>query len=63
MHQSFQNLVEKVGIEEGEALRMCSLYPAQVLGCADTRGKIAPGYAAQFVVLSKEGHLADTLIV
>ena len=63
MHQSFRNLVEKVGIEEGEALRMCSLYPAQVLGCADTRGKIAPGYAAQFVVLSKEGRLADTLIV
>ena len=63
MHQSYRNLVDKVGIEEGEALRMCSLYPAQVLGCADKRGKIAPGYTAQFVVLSKEGQLADTLSV
>jgi N-acetylglucosamine-6-phosphate deacetylase len=40
---------------------MCSLYPAQVLGCSDTRGKIAPGYAAQFVVLTKQLTLADTL--
>jgi N-acetylglucosamine-6-phosphate deacetylase len=61
IHQCLLNLVEKVGIEVGEALRMCSLYPAQVLGCADKRGKIAPGYAAQFVVLSKELTLVDTL--
>jgi N-acetylglucosamine-6-phosphate deacetylase len=61
MHQSLVNLVEKVGIEADEALRMCSLYPAQVLGCSDTRGKIAPGYAAQFVVLTKQLTLADTL--
>jgi N-acetylglucosamine-6-phosphate deacetylase len=57
MHQSFLNLVKKAGIETGEALRMCSLYPAQVLKADDKYGKIAPGYAAQFVVLNKEWNL------
>lgn len=61
IYQCLINLVEKVGIEVDEALRMCSLYPAQVLGCEDKRGKIAPGYAAQFVVLSKQLTLVDTL--
>lgn len=61
IYQCFKNLVEQVGIEVDEALRMCALYPAQVLGCADTRGKIAPGSAAQFVVLDKQLRLKDTL--
>ncbi|HEY1114746.1 MAG TPA: N-acetylglucosamine-6-phosphate deacetylase [Chitinophagaceae bacterium] len=61
IYQCFMNLVEKVGIEVDEALRMCSLYPAQVLGCADKRGKIAPGCAAQFVVLNKQLTLVETL--
>ena len=54
MFGSFKNLVEKVGIEKGEALRMCSLYPAEVLGCADTYGKIAPGYVSNLVVINND---------
>jgi N-acetylglucosamine-6-phosphate deacetylase len=54
MHQSFLNLVNKVGIEREEALRMCSLYPAEVIKKDHLYGKIAPGYAAQFLVLDKE---------
>lgn len=54
MHQAFVNLVLHAGIEWGEALRMCSLYPAQVLGVDDRYGKIAPGYAGQLLVLDKE---------
>jgi N-acetylglucosamine-6-phosphate deacetylase len=53
MHGSFLNLVNKVEIEIGEALRMCSLYPAQMIGCHHLYGKIAPGYAAQFVAINK----------
>ena len=63
IYKCFKNLVEKVGVEVDEALRMCAFYPAQVLGCADTRGKIAPGYAAQFVVLDNQLTLVDTLTV
>ncbi len=62
MHGSFLNLVNKVGIETGEALRMCGLYPAQVLRCDKRYGKIAPGYAAQFLVFNKELQLVDVIL-
>ena len=53
MHTAFYKLVMQVGIEVEEALRMCSLYPARALQMAHLYGKIAPGFAAQFVVLDK----------
>ena len=59
MHQSFLNLVSKAGIEKEEALRMCSIYPAEVIKCDHLYGKIAPGYAAQFLVLDKDLNFVD----
>ncbi len=61
MHRTMQNLVQQAGIPVEEALRMCSLYPAQVLGCDDSNGKIAPGAMAQFVVLTKQLALVDVI--
>jgi N-acetylglucosamine-6-phosphate deacetylase len=54
MHQAFSNLVKHAGVETDEALRMCSLYPAEVLKCDDHYGKIAPHYAGQFLVLNDQ---------
>jgi N-acetylglucosamine-6-phosphate deacetylase len=48
------NLVQKAGIDLDEAVKMCSLYPAELLGCADKYGKIAPGYSEEFLVLDKD---------
>lgn len=53
MHRSFLNLIAKAGIETDDAYRMCSLYPAEVIKLDHLYGKIAPGYAAQFLVLDK----------
>lgn len=61
MHQAFYNLVHHVNIEAAEAHRMCSLYPAQTLGCPHRYGKIAPAYAAQFVVLDAELKLLNVI--
>ncbi len=61
MYDAFYNLVTKVGIKVEEALRMCSLYPAKTLGIEHQYGKIAPGFAAQFVVLNKQLKLADVV--
>jgi N-acetylglucosamine-6-phosphate deacetylase len=58
MHQAFSNLVTYAGVEPDEALRMCSLYPAEVLQCADRYGKIAPHYAGQFLVLNDQWEVA-----
>ncbi|HEY0732139.1 MAG TPA: N-acetylglucosamine-6-phosphate deacetylase [Chitinophagaceae bacterium] len=63
MHSAFLNLVERAGIEKEEALRMCSLYPAQVIQMDHLYGKIAPGYQAQFVVLNKQLRLVDTIVL
>ena len=54
MTKALQNLVNHVGIDLGEALRMCSLYPAQVIKSSNFLGRIAPGYNADVVILNKE---------
>ncbi|MFM6925158.1 MAG: N-acetylglucosamine-6-phosphate deacetylase [Ferruginibacter sp.] len=51
MYKALQNLVKYVGIETGEAIRMCSLYPAQVMQLDDQFGRIAKGYKANIVLL------------
>lgn len=61
MYQAFYNLVKKAGVETEEALRMCSLYPARVLKMQHLYGKIAPGFAAQFVVLNKKLELVEVI--
>ena len=61
MHQAFLNLVNSAGVEVDEALRMCSLYPSEVIGCNDTYGKIAPGYVGQFLLLNKQLQLVDVI--
>ena len=50
MMKSVKNLVQHCDIELDEALRMCSLYPAQVLGLNDL-GRIEKGYKASFIEL------------
>lgn len=50
MAGSVKKLVDHCGIAVEEALRMCSLYPAEVMRMDDRFGKIAEGYEAKFVV-------------
>jgi N-acetylglucosamine-6-phosphate deacetylase len=61
MHKAVLNLVNKVHIPVEEAIRMCSLYPAQLMKLDHLYGKIAPGYTAQFVVLDQEYRLQDVI--
>jgi N-acetylglucosamine-6-phosphate deacetylase len=61
MYQAFLNLINGVGIELDEALRMCSLYPARALRCDDMYGKIVPQAAGQLIVLDNELRLLDVI--
>ena len=54
MNKAVQNLVKHTGIEPGEALRMCSLYPAKVIGLEKELGKIEKGYQAKMVLLDEK---------
>ncbi len=60
MYKALQNLVKEVGIETGEAIRMCSLYPASVMQLDGELGRIAKGYKAKMVLLPEL--LDDTVI-
>lgn len=51
LQKAVNNLVAHAGLERGEAMRMCSLYPARVIGMEDQLGKIAAGYQAKLLVL------------
>jgi N-acetylglucosamine-6-phosphate deacetylase len=61
MHKAFKNLVEYAGIDVEEVLRMCSLYPAQVLKCDDQYGRIVPQAAGQFLVLDKQLEIVEVI--
>jgi N-acetylglucosamine-6-phosphate deacetylase len=60
MHKAFVNLVNETAIPVEEALRMCSLYPAELLGKTGY-GRIAPGYAAQLVAIGNNLELLDVI--
>ncbi|HYC39733.1 MAG TPA: N-acetylglucosamine-6-phosphate deacetylase [Chitinophagaceae bacterium] len=53
MFQAFRNLVGHCRIEAGEALRMCSLYPARLLGRPEL-GMIAAGTGAPLVLIDND---------
>ncbi|MGB8844014.1 MAG: N-acetylglucosamine-6-phosphate deacetylase [Aliidongia sp.] len=56
------NCVTLLGLDLEEALRMASLYPAQFLGLADRRGRIAPGYVADLTLLGAKLEVLGTWV-
>lgn len=54
MARAVQNLVNHVGIDLGEAIRMCSLYPAQLMGLGNKLGKIEKGYDAKLLLVNEQ---------
>lgn len=53
MQKAMANLVNHCGIEMGEAIRMCSLYPARLIGLDHELGKIKKGYKAKLVAINQ----------
>ncbi|WP_029007703.1 N-acetylglucosamine-6-phosphate deacetylase [Azospirillum halopraeferens] len=67
MASAVRNAVRRVGIPADEALRMASTYPAAALGLAAPgtpggRGRIAPGFAADLVLLDADFRARATWI-
>jgi N-acetylglucosamine-6-phosphate deacetylase len=54
MNKAVKNLVEHCNVELGEALRMCSLYPARVIKMENELGCIKPGVTAAFVIMNEK---------
>ena len=62
MMKAVKNCVEKVHIELDEALRMASLYPAQLAGISHERGKIEKGYKAELAVFDTKLEMVETIM-
>lgn len=56
MHSVFKTAVERCGIPLLEAVKMASETPARIMGLT-TKGKIAPGYDADCLILDKDYNL------
>jgi N-acetylglucosamine-6-phosphate deacetylase len=52
--KSVNNLINEVGIDLGEAVRMCSLYPAKVMKHAEITGKITVNENADLLCLTAD---------
>ncbi len=61
MMKAVRNCVENTGIPLEEALRMASVYPAEVMKIPD-KGRIKPGYKADFVVFDKNYNVEQVII-
>ena len=53
MLKACNNIITHCGIAIEEALRMCSLYPAQAFGLDSQLGKLEPGYQAAYISLKE----------
>ena len=62
MAQAVRNCIGLLGLPREEALRMASLYPAEFLGMADRRGRLAPGYQADLTLLDQGNHVLGTWV-
>ena len=60
--KSINNLVEEVGIDLGEAIRMCSLYPAKVMKNKKLLGAIEIGGKADLLCLSSNHELIKMIV-
>lgn len=60
--KSVNNLIEKVGIDLGEAICMCSTYPAQVMKKENISGTIEVNKKGDLLCLSTDLHLMKVLL-
>jgi N-acetylglucosamine-6-phosphate deacetylase len=62
MRRAVQNMVELAGLPLQLVLPLATEVPARILGLADRKGKLAPGYDADLVVLNERFEVAATYL-
>ncbi len=62
LDQALRNLITFSGCSLAEALPTVTTTPARLLGLADQRGQLAPGFAADLVLLSPELQVVMTVV-
>jgi N-acetylglucosamine-6-phosphate deacetylase len=62
LDQALRNLITFSGCSLAEALPTVTTTPARLLGLADQSGQLAPGFAADLVLLSPELEVVMTVV-
>lgn len=62
MDAALRNILAATGCSLAEASRMCSATPARAVGLDDRKGRIAPGYDADIVVLDAALRVVKTIV-
>jgi N-acetylglucosamine-6-phosphate deacetylase len=62
LNQGVRNIVEHTRIDPVEALQMASLYPAELLGIDNIKGKIKEGYDADVLVLDEDYQVLEAFV-
>jgi N-acetylglucosamine-6-phosphate deacetylase len=62
LDKALRNLIAFTGCSLAQAIRTISSTPATVLGIADRKGQIAPGFDADLVLLTADHRVAATII-
>ncbi len=62
LDRAVQNAIRVGGMDAGDALRAASLNPATAIGMSASRGKLAPGYPADMVVLNSQREVVHTIV-
>ena len=62
MASAVRFMVDAIGVSREEALRMASLYPAEIMGAAPGRGRLVAGARADFVCLTHQLDLKSAWI-
>lgn len=62
LDQALRNIIEITGCSLSDALTMMTVTPARLLGLEGTLGRIAPGCAADLVLLTPDLHVRQTIV-
>lgn len=62
LERAVANMVRLVGVPLSSSLQMASLNPARVLGLAQRKGRLAPGYDADLVCLDADFNVRLTVV-
>lgn len=60
--KTINNLVTEVGIDLGEAIRMCSVYPSQVMQIPEMTGKIIVNSPANLLLMNSDRRLLKMIV-
>ncbi|KRN83632.1 N-acetylglucosamine 6-phosphate deacetylase [Pediococcus ethanolidurans] len=62
MNHAVKNVIQNSSIEQVEAFKMASLYPAQLLNISNSKGRLDQGYDADITILDSNYEVTETFI-